>query len=225
MKAGEYYTETLPEIMCRTKAMYEYERDHNKNPYAYYPFGYEGAYTAATLRTIIEKALRVMKTDSTSIDVVFSPTYSEPRKDGLTDWEKWRRTCQKGNFPTEFDMSAKAGTWCHMDRPVRGSTIFPAHYPETGDKKPYYGLLIEDLELFTSPTREIYIDLSLYRRLSIDGHLEWTELDGRQWILSAIPCLRVKKPASVIKTEPVVGLAKSVEPYGVRLSPIPFEAT
>ncbi len=221
MKVGDYGPESLPEIMSRIKALYEYEKQRNKN--AFYPFGYKGAYTAYTLRDILakceEKGLNI-----SNIDVLFSPTNAIDENHGIENWAVWRRACQMANFPSEFNLGPKTGAWKYMDRPINKSHEFPSHYPTSGDEgQYYYGLIIKNLELFTNPVSEIRVDLSLYRRLSENPRQNMSELDGGQWRLSAIPCLYTNEPANKIRLERVIARAKLVDPFAVELSPTPFE--
>ena len=109
-----------------------------------------------------------------------------------------------------------------MGSPVRGTSIIPEHYSVGGGDMAYYALVFEDLELFTSPTDEVHIDLSPYKRIHDDPRKNGSILNGKQWRSCPIPCIRVDEPASVLRTEPVIARAKLIEPYAVELRPSPF---
>jgi len=219
MKVGNYgkgkHEEKLTRIMPRIRAQFEAEKA--VNPDAFYPFGYARAFTAKSVRDLLGRKLSQMEQPPPSIDVVFSP-----RSDAR---QSWKDCCRKGCFPVEFDLGPKKNAWRHMDAPVRGSRLFPERYPPYGENKRYYALLIENIELFDSPTDDVWIDLKPYRRMTKKDN-KGRELRGQWRKLSAIPCFKVEKPAKEPKyPEPVIARAKLVEPYAVELSPEPFERT
>lgn len=215
MKVGKYGKEKITHILPRIKALYEAEKA--VNPDAFYPFGYQGEYTPDSVRMLLERHFSRMSEKPSSIDVVFSPTNKA--------YDTWREGCKNKTLPHKFDLGPKKGAWRNMDEPVRGSRLFPERYPPYGDKKRYYALLIENIELFDSPTDDVWIDMKPYRRM-VEKDNKGYELRARWRMKSAIPCFKVEKPAKVPKyPEPVIARAKLVEPYAVKLSPEPFERT
>ncbi len=149
------------------------------------------------------------------IDVVFSPTNKA--------YDSWRKGCKNKTLPHKFDLSPKKGAWRNMDLPVRGSKLFPERYPPYGGSKSYYGLIIEDIELFTDPIEEVWIDLKPYRRM-VEEDIKGWELRGRWRQRSAIPCFRIKNPATVPNSEEsVIARAKLIYLYAVELSAKPFD--
>lgn len=214
MKVGNYGAEKITHILPRIKALYESEKA--VNPDAFYPFGYQGEYTPDSLRMLLERHSSKMSEKSSSIDVVFSPTNRA--------YDTWREGCKNKTLPHKFDLGPKKGAWRNMDLPVRGSKLFPERYPPYGgESMSYYGLIIEDIQLFTDSTEEMWIDLKPYRRM-VEEDINGWELRGRWRQRSAIPCFRVKNPANVPKTEEsVIARAKLVYPYAVQLGATPFD--
>ena len=213
MKVGRYGFESITSILPRIKALYEAER--SEHPNTFYPFGYRGEYTPESLRNLMSRHLAQNKAQASHIDVIFSPTQKA--------YTIWRQACKRNSFPKEFDLGPKEGAWRHMDLPVRGSETFPERYPTCWESNStYYALLIEDLEIYDSPSEEVWIDLRQYRRM-VEGDINGWELRGRWRQRSSIPCFKVDTPASEPRyPESVIAKAKLVEPYAVQLQPEPF---
>ena len=212
MKVG-YYGEKITSIFPRILA--EYKAEKANNPDAFYPFGYEGDYTASKVRTLLDRQIESMDAAPQSIDVVFSPIAKA--------YDSWRNACEKKTFPRKFDLKPQKKSWRYMELSVRETDIIPEHYAVWGDgSTPYYALLIEDLKIFDDANREKWIDLRPYRRMMEDEENGW-ELRGRWRKKSAIPCFKVDKLADSPKNEEsVIAIAKLVYPYAVQLSKKPF---
>ncbi len=215
MKVG-YYGEKITSILPRIKAQYEAEKVDN--PDAFYPFGYERAYTPDSVRMLLERHISSMSEKPSSIDVLFSPISKA--------YDAWREGCKNKTLRQKFDLGPKKGAWRYLKPHVRGLELFPERYPTGSGLSPstsYYGLLIEDLKLFTDPTEKVGIDLKPYRMM-IEEDINGWELRGRWRMKSAIPCFRVNNHAEVPKKkEPVIARAKLVYPYAVQLSATPFD--
>ena len=212
MKVGDY-DEKVTSILPRIQA--EYQAERAEHPNTFYPFGYQGDYTASKVRYLLNRQITEYAKQLRTIDVVFSPTELA--------FKSWKRACKRNSFPQEFNLSPKKKSWRYMDVPVDGQYLFPERYAVWGvEPTPYYALLIKDIEMFADSTHLRWIDLRPYRMIREDTEEGW-ELRGRWRQKSAIPCFRSGGlSAFPKKPEPVIAKAKLVHPYAVQLSRKPF---
>lgn len=213
MKVGKYDGEEIASLLPRVQA--EYRAERAEHPEAFYPFGYEGDYTASKVRSLLDRQIVKSGRPLQTIDVVFSPTEAAFRS--------WKNACNKNSFPQAFDLGPKNKSWRYMDVPVNGQCLIPERYAVWGDEPtPYYGLLIKDIEIFTDPKDERGINLRSYRMMREDNEEGW-ELRGMWRLKSAIPCFRFGKLSEFPKRpEPVIAEATLVHPYAVQLSRKPI---
>lgn len=113
-----------------------------RNPRPWYPFAYQ--YTPKDERLC--NNIKRWKSDHRGqlpprIDVLFSPF-----DDDLKDWKK---SClHRVPARPDIDMLMKTESWRYMNRAVDQTFEVPHHYAVGGNKKKYYALIIEDLELY-----------------------------------------------------------------------------
>lgn len=222
MKAGRYDGEPLPNIMRRIDAEYQKEKFENGNSDAFYPFGYEvfnsGEYTSERLGKLIRNRIAYITDDNTplGVTVVFSPNKK--------DWPSWNIQRITGGFSHKYKLEPPKNPWKYIKPPVNTVDVLPNHYSVGGNKREYYGLVLQELELFTNPHEDFWIDLSRFRRLYDEG--DWkngSELSGKQWQSCPMPCYRVDELAQIRRTERVIAIAQLIEPYAVELSDKRFE--
>ena len=220
MKVGKYGSEILPNIMRRINAEYQYERHENGNKEAFYPYGYQvfndSGYTSDRLRKLIGSQRARLSDSQQDVIVVFSPN--------VADWPAWDICRKTGGFNRKYRLKTPQNPWRYITPPVNGVEILPEHYSVSGEDLEYYGLVFQDLELYTDAGKDYCINLSNYRRLYDEG--DWkngSELTGKQWQSCPIPCYRVEESAQTKRVERVIGIARLIDPYSVKIGYEPFQ--
>lgn len=214
MKVGKYGKEAITHSLPRILA--EYQAERAESPNTFYPYGYQGSFAAVTVRDLLRRHIEKMESPPLSIDVVFSPDKDARRV--------WRKACKENSFPLEFSRP-KTKSWRYMRPSVPGMEKIPERYVVWGKgTTPYYALLVKDIELFTDPNAERWIDLRTYRKMKKNNE-DGFVLRGQWKRSSAIPCFNAGKLAEhPKKPEPVIAKAKLVYPYAIQLIKEPFQS-
>ncbi|MHA2264899.1 MAG: hypothetical protein ACXAEN_21100 [Candidatus Thorarchaeota archaeon] len=182
--------------------------EYCRNPKPWYPFAYQQNLPDTRIREHLELWKERNEGElPPRIDVLFSPLDD--------DLSSWKKGCLH-KIPSRPDivMLDEPRAWRYMNRDVDGFYEKPCHYAVWGlEKKPYYAVIIEDLELYPYDRMET-LDLKHCR------HYPDTKRIGRASMINMWTKADEPEPA-VPGNLSILGRAVLREPFAIQLLPKP----